>query len=257
VHEITTVCKHLGAKPGSCNDAIREAEEAGINCILDIGRLSLGGVKLLGKGWAGFVVAALLGNHPVALKVLNPAGRRVSLLGESVAALAAGLVGAAKKVLYPGVRILAYELAIGPLLGEYQPPSTSQAYMVLEHLLDKAYRLDAIGLRHNELARPEKQVIIDTCSGELEPYILDYESATWIGRASNLPQIVGGLPRTPLGRKCGIPLLLREKDLRSILRRYKQSQDPVERKALLRDILSQVKLICLEEGRDISPSPNT
>lgn len=221
VHEaVMTTCTWLGGSREHCSKLAREAQRAGILCIYDAGPIEVKGLHILGKGWAGFVAAALHRRGPVTVKFLKPGGRRVSLLAEAAAYLAAGVVGVAPRLYAATRRVLVMQLVDGPSLSRYEPRSLTEALRVLTRLLYKAYMLDMIGLRHNELARPGGQVLIARTRDE--PFIIDYESATWsTGRtAANLTQLLGGLPRTPLGRRCGIENSL--KRIRTYLRLYKR-----------------------------------
>jgi len=242
---LTGICWALG---GDCRKVVSEARKAGIDCILDYGEVVLrGGFRLVGKGWAGFVVAARHRGRVVALKALKPTGRRASLLGEGIAAYAAGLLGVMKQVLYIGEAILVYEYISGPPLAAYIPTTSIDAIRVARTLLRKAYLLDTAGLRHNELSRPGRQVIVEVAKGAPQPYIIDYESATWHrSPASNLTQLIGGLTRTPLGRVCGIDKLLAEGRLVEFLRRYRATKSLKEKKLLHNTITEMMVNKCVE-----------
>ena len=230
------VCGALGAR---CDRLAEELESLGIEAYLEAGSLELGGHRLLGKGWASIVFLARSKRWGiVAVKALRPGSRRRSMLPEAAAWLAASLAGAAPRLHAASLHALIYEPVKGPALGDYVPRGRAEALLVLRRLLYKAYMLDTIGLRHNELARPEGQVLVD--AEEAEPYIIDYDSATWSG-PGNLTQLIGGLPRTPLGRQCRIHP--GSEALRGPLRRYKQSgPDP----AAYHEIARLVTEACLQ-----------
>lgn len=210
------VCAALGA---GCPGLAEELERLGIEEFVEAGPVTLGGHRLLGKGWTSIVFLARSRRWGVvAVKALRPGSRRRSMLAEAVAWLAASLAGAAPRLYAVSPRALVYRPVLGPSLGLYVPGGRAEALLVLRRLLYKAYMLDTIGLRHNELARPENQVVIDTEKGA-EPYIIDYDAATWSG-PGNLTQLLGGLPRTPLGRLCSVTP--GEEELRAQLRVYKQ-----------------------------------
>ncbi len=212
---LSEVCVALGAR---CDRLAEELESLGIEAYLEAGPLELGGHRLLGKGWTSIVFLARSRRWgTVAVKALRPGSRRRSMLPEAAAWLAASLAGAAPRLHAATPHALVYEPVKGPALGDYEPGGRVEAVLVLRRLLYKAYMLDVIGLRHNELARPEGQVLV--VKEEAEPYIIDYDSATWSG-PGNLTQLIGGLPRTPLGRRCRIAP--GTEPLRGLLRRYKQ-----------------------------------
>jgi len=246
---LTTICRALGGDASLCNAVVEEVEDAGIDCLLDQGGIELwgAGIHVIGKGWAGIVLAARRGGQLAALKILNPSGRRRSLLAEGIAAYAASLLGAAKPVLHVGRYSLVYEMADGPTLGEYRPGSPREALDVVLRLTAKTYLLDRAGLRHNELARPEGHVVIDYAYSRPEPYIIDYESATWRSRgATNLSQLLGGLPRTSLGRYCGLEDVSRDSRLRQLLHRYKHAASDEERRAALAEVAGLLAARCTD-----------
>ena len=120
---------------------------------------------------------------------------------EAVAWAAAAAVGAAPRLIAWSPMIIVYQPVLGPMLSEYR--ERGMRLLVLDQLLVKAFVLDVIGLSHNELARPGGQVVVDCCSHVREPYIVDYDSATLPpSGASNLTQLLGGLPRVPLYSDC-------------------------------------------------------
>jgi predicted Ser/Thr protein kinase len=236
------ICLALGGSRLECSRLAEEAAASGIHCVLPIGRAHIAGHPVLGKGWAGVVLAVLHERGAAAAKLLHPRGRRRSLLAEAAAHTAAALLGVAPQLYASTPRVLVSQLVQGPPLGGYTPENRLEAAVVATRLLAKARRLDLAGLRHNELARPEEQVLVD--AETLEPYIVDYESATWGQPAGNLTQLVGGLPRTPLGRLCRVDRMLRE--LRPLLRRYKTGDQAAY--TLIRERLLKACLAAEEEA---------
>ncbi len=209
-----------------CRLLVKELETLGARSLVSYGPLKRQGVRLLGSGWTGNVfLVETDSNQLLAVKALKPGSRRASMLAEAAAWAAAAALGATPRMVYASRLLIAYEPALGPMLRDYMPGSRAEAALVARRLVEKAYALDAAGLRHNELARPEGQVVLDTRSPP-EPYIVDYDSATWGKGGRNLPQLIGGLHRTPLGRLCRAREVAEE--ARTLLKAYKRRPRALE-----------------------------
>lgn len=172
----------------------RELELLGVKRILVYGSMSVGGLRVLGKGWASVVVLVEAGKAGVvAAKMLHPRSRRLSLLREAAFLTATSWASISPQLYGFARRVILYEYINGVSLESYSPTSTDEKSLILRRLLWKARRLDRLGISHNELARPHRQVLVrgETC----EPYIIDFESATTHEKPSNLTQLIGGLAR--------------------------------------------------------------
>ena len=201
-----------------CTLLIESLEAEGIKAVISYGRLCLDCCCILGRGWAGTVFLALHRSYGlVAVKALRPGSRRRTMLPEAMAWGVAAAVGAAPPLLAATTLYILYKPVIGPQLGEYKPRNWQDSLRVASILLDKLWLLDRVGVRHTELARPGDHVIID--SESLEPFIIDYDSATLGKTGYNLPQFLGGAHRTPLFKDCKGK---RVGALRETLRAYKR-----------------------------------
>jgi putative serine/threonine protein kinase len=212
--------------PGSriCDLVVSELERLGLRYI-PYGPVEVGGsgLRLLGKGWAGNVFLAHSKQYGiVAVKALRPGSRRQSMAWEATAWAAASELRVAPQLLAWSRVLIAYKPVIGPLLSDYKAEQ-GEALAVLDTLMVKVFLLDLIGLANNELARPGGQVVLDTCGhNPPEPFIVDYDSATYSRKPSNLTQLLGGLHRIPLYQRCRpLPRILREP-----LAAYKTSHTP-------------------------------
>jgi putative serine/threonine protein kinase len=209
-----------------CEAVIDELRAASIDAIVDSGRVVVEGVHVLGKGWSSIVLLALRRGELVAVKVLRQDSRRRSLLWEAVAWSIAAQLGVAPPVYYASRWILVTKAIMGPTLGEYRPRSCWEGWLVVRRLIVKAWLLDRVGILHNELARPGKQVVLEGS----EPYIVDYESSTPARpgtRRTNLAQLVGGLKRYEWARRAAPGL--GSEHVAAVLRRYKSDRArPVE-----------------------------
>ncbi|KSW11755.1 hypothetical protein CF15_02795 [Pyrodictium occultum] len=209
--------------PGSrlCRELLEELEEAGVTHYVNAGRIRLpGGYQLLGRGWAGNVFLAIWRGRVAAVKALHPQSRRSTILWEAAAWAAAAWLGAAPRLYTAGRLYLVADAVLGPRLDEVNEIGCGAARHLIRRLIWKAYRLDRLGLRHGELARPGGQVLIDEKS--LEPYIVDYDSSTLSRKPGNLTQLLAGLRRLSLTRRC-TRLSGSGEELREALRSYKQA----------------------------------
>lgn len=62
---------------------------------------------------------------------------------------------------------------------------------VVLKIIDKAHKLDVIGISHNELSRAQKHIIVEKKT--YEPIIIDFGSATYNTNSSNLTQVASYL----------------------------------------------------------------
>jgi len=163
---------------------------------LGIGSLVLGGphvidgVPVLGKGHVGVVLAALLGGRRVALKVRRVDADRPSLEAEAARLGVANRVSVGPGLLGVSRNFMVMELVEGEYLvdwvGGLGPSDGGILRRVLKGLLEKARRLDVVGLDHGELVRAHRHVIV--AGGE--PRIIDFESASTSRRCANVTSIV-------------------------------------------------------------------
>ncbi len=214
----------------SCSTLIEHLEDIGIEAVLSYGRRRLNKYKVLGIGWASIVVMALWKGSPVAVKILRIDSRRKSLLWEGLLASIAASHDVAPRVHYYSRYAVIQEPILGPNLGEYNAKDCWIAWNMLRRLLLKARILDILGIRHNELARPEKQILLK----RNEPYIIDYESATLSKIPHNLTQLIGGLTRLDWIKKV-FPGII-EIRTRQLLRQYKQTPNQIVFEEILHNL---------------------
>jgi len=168
---------------------LRELRRMGVEALEIRGRHRVGGVQVLGKGHVGVVVAARVDGAAAALKIRRVDAGRRSLTAEAWNLEAANRVSVGPRLLRASANFLLMELIEGEYLpdwvGGLDPSEGSRLRRVLRHLLDKARRLDRIGLDHGELSRAHRHVIV---AGE-EPRIIDFESASAGRRVANVTSI--------------------------------------------------------------------
>jgi putative serine/threonine protein kinase len=162
---------------------------------LGVVSLELGGrhrifeAPVLGKGHVGVVLKARLEKGSAALKIRRTDANKASLVSEAENLAKANRVSVGPRLLDVSDNFLLMELIEGEYLADWvqriQPPDIDRLYHVLRLLIEKARRLDLIGLDHGELSRAHRHVII----AEDEPRIVDFESAGIGRRVANITSI--------------------------------------------------------------------
>lgn len=192
-----------------------QLSSAGVEAFCDLpgGTAIPGGPRVIGKGHAGVVLAALTIWGPAAVKVLRLDSKRESLEWEARLQSEASRAGAAPRVYAWSDWFMVSELVEGPRLGDLRDPRGLPAGPVVESL--KAARaLDAAGILHHEIHRPWENVILTGSAA----VIVDYESA---GRGcGNVAKILSGLAAADPRLAALIPRV------RGLLRSYKRSGCP-------------------------------
>ncbi|MET1127930.1 MAG: hypothetical protein ABWW70_01245 [Thermoproteota archaeon] len=221
----------------ACAQILASIKRLGVKKYLPCGSTRVGDLRVLGRGWAGVVFAGLTEEGEiVAVKALHTRSRRKSALREAVLWYAAGVANVAPNVLAISDKAFSYKLIDGVPLLSYEPRGCRELRFLVAKLLWKAHILDKIWIRHNELARPHKQVIVER--GTAEPYIIDYDSATISECPSNITQLLGGLFSLRQVRECINHLHPAENpDVRELLRRYKDTCSSEPLKTLLEHVL--------------------
>ncbi|RLG89384.1 MAG: hypothetical protein DRO15_00540 [Thermoprotei archaeon] len=184
------------ATPEECNRRIEELRREGVKHILSMGKTKIGRISVLGKGHAGIISAALLENGKViAVKIRRFDSKRKSLEREAILQYLAALVNVAPTVYAFSRNFIMMEIIQGITLGEYLETKYCEnnehdIFLVTRSLIKKAFILDCIGIEHLELSNPRKQVMVQDYDPE-KVFILDYESAKYTPRASNVTSIIG------------------------------------------------------------------
>jgi len=161
----------------------------GVEYILSEGGSSIGGVRVLGKGYRSIVILVETGSGLAAAKIRRVDSTREGLIHEARMLKLANTVSVGPRL---------YGFTDDVILMEYIPGSNILDWISSEDdlgriryaariLLGQAYRLDRIGLDHGELSRAERHVIVKPRG---EPVIVDFESASVYRRPRNLTSIV-------------------------------------------------------------------
>ncbi len=230
-----SLCERINC-PGSYVDSILgQLSKLGVEAILSNGAIEFMGIKLLGKGQNGLVFKCLVGNDYYACKIRRFDSPRPNLLGEGIYLGLANSVGVGPRLINYSSDVLIMELVDGvPMQRFVITASPTELRAVLKELLWQCRRLDSIGLAHNELSRPQDHVIIS--GGRV--FIIDFESASLGGKASNVAQVLNALimgrgfvqDRVKSVMGVGIDLGM----LRSAIRRYKSTRSDEDFMKILR-----------------------
>ena len=229
---------------------IRELQDLGIREILLEGeKRIIDDLKVLGKGYEAVVVKAKDRNgRIVALKI-----RRVdypkSMVKEAEITKIASKENIAPKIYAYTDNIIVREYIEGKILVDWvKKASENEIRKIIFKIIEKAYKLDKLGINHKELSRAPKHIII---TEEMEPYIIDFGAASKSDKPKNLTSITQYLliRKGEIQEKIRKALNLTEKDIEqiiSILREYKKAKTPNEKekayKGLLQYLQSKIKL---------------
>ena len=204
---------------------LRELRGLGVETVEMRGPHMIGKVHVLGKGHVGVVVAARVGGRLVALKIRRVDADRESLSAEAEYLKIANGVSVGPQLFASSGNFLVMEFIDGEYLvnwvGGLEHSGEGRLRHVIRRLLDKARRLDGVGLDHGELSRAHRHVIL---AGD-EPRIIDFESASTVRRVANVTSIAHYIYFNRYMRSMveGAIPVPEENDLIEALRRYKGS----------------------------------
>ncbi len=169
---------------------IKELKELGVQVLIFTGQKRVMDVPVLGKGYVGIVVGAMMGRQRVALKIRRTDANRTSMQHEAEMLRKANAVHVAPNLIDVTEDFLVMELVEGRLLPkwieEVKENPESRIRCVLQAVLEQCWRLDKAGLDHGELSRTPKHIIVDT---DDKPFIVDFEAASIMRRVSNVTSI--------------------------------------------------------------------
>ena len=193
------------------------------------GPVELGGIRVLGKGYAGVVVAARMRGREVALKIRRTDSPRRGMAHEASMLRAANAAGAGPRLISHSRNFIAMELVRGEPVGRWAASlrgrgSAAAFRGMARGTLEACRRLDEAGLDHGELSRITKHVIVSGAG----PVIIDFEGASRRRRASNVTSAaqslyVGSGIARDAARVCRVPPRDR---IIGALREYRRDQSP-------------------------------
>ncbi|UCH57591.1 MAG: serine/threonine protein kinase [Candidatus Bathyarchaeota archaeon] len=191
-------------------ERLGELRGLGVMAVELRGRHMVEGVPVLGKGHVGVVLAARVGGRPAALKVRRVDSNRGTLEKEAEHLRVANGVSVGPRLIDVSWNFLLMELIEGEYLvdwvGGLGPEDVVILGRVIEDLLDRAHRLDLVGLDHGELSSAHRHVMV---AGGV-PRIIDFESASTGRRCSNVTSVTQYLffnrrMQERVGRVLGLP----------------------------------------------------
>jgi len=146
------------------------------------------GVPVLGKGFVGIVVIALLNGQRVAVKIRRMDADRADLLHEAAMITRANSVGVAPKLVAASKNFLLMQLIDGELLPNWLKKNKDKAAVnqVLAEVLEQCFKLDEAGLDHGELSKAPKHLLVDR-SGKA--FIVDFETSSVTRRVANVTAV--------------------------------------------------------------------
>lgn len=205
---------------------LKELRILGVEALELRGRHKIGEVPVLGKGHVGVVVAARTsGATSAALKIRRIDADRDSFAVEADNLRMANDVSVGPRLIGSSLNFLLMELIEGDYLpdwvGGLGPSEECLLRHVIRLLLDKARRLDSVGLDHGELNRAHRHVIVTRD----EPRIIDFESASTGRSVANVTSVAHYVffNRQMMAKVDGLLLTPEREALIEALRRYKWS----------------------------------
>ena len=187
-----------------------ELRGLGVEAVELQGHHAINGVPVLGKGHVGVVLAARASGRLVALKVRRVDADRETLEREAEYLRVANGVSVGPRLFGVSRNFLLMELIEGEYLvdwvGDLEPDDARVLRRVIGELLDRAHRLDIVGLDHGELSSAHRHVMV---AGGV-PRIIDFESASTGRRCSNVTSVAHYLffnrrMRERVGSVLGLP----------------------------------------------------
>ena len=169
---------------------VEELRCHGVSALEFSGKASVYGVQLpvLGKGFVGVVVIAILNGKRLAVKIRRTDADRANLLHEADMLSKANSASVGPKLFGASRNFLLMEFIDGELLPDWleENKDTAGARRVLGEVLEQCFRLDEAGLDHGELSKAPKHVIVDRA---LKPWIVDFETSSVGRRPANVSAI--------------------------------------------------------------------
>jgi len=203
---------------------IKELKALGVESISFQGKLQVGTISILGKGYVGIVVLGKIGRKEVAVKIRRNDSPRKNLKREAELLKITNQSNVGPKLVGFSKNFLVMEYLEGEKIGDWvaslkKRGSSSQLKTIIKKILEDCYKLDRIGLDHGELSHIVKHVIVGN-----KTTIIDFESSSMDRKVSNVTSatqalcIGSGISKI-IGRVYKIP---KKQKMISVLRRYKR-----------------------------------
>ena len=205
---------------------INELEDLGVESISFQGKLEIGTISILGKGYVGVVVLGKIGRKKVAVKIRRNDSPRENLKKEAELLKIINKHRIGPKLVAFSKNFLVMEYLDGEKIGNWvnglkKKEGSSQLKLIIKKILEDCYSLDRIGLDHGELSNLTKHVIVGK-----KTTIIDFESSSMNRKVSNVTSatqalcIGSGISKI-IGHVYKIP---KKQKMITVLRRYKQEE---------------------------------
>ncbi len=167
---------------------IKELEKHGVTAIEFAGKALAFNMPVLGKGYVGIVVTALVKGVKVALKMRRVDSDRQGLEQEAELLFKANQTRVGPKFLDVSKNFLLMQLVDGELLAFWLDTHREKELVrrVLVDILEQCWRLDEVGLDHGELSKAPKHLLVDKTS---KPFIVDFETASIKRKVANVTAV--------------------------------------------------------------------
>ena len=218
---------------------INELEDLGVEGISFQGKLEIGTISILGKGYVGVVVLGKIGRKKVAVKIRRNDSPRKNLKKEAELLEIINNHKIGPKLVCFSKNFLVMEYLDGEKIADWvvelKKGDSSRLKITIKKILEDCYSLDRIGLDHGELSNLSKHVIVGK-----KTTIIDFESSSMNRKVSNVTSatqalcIGSGIAKI-IGRIHKIP---KKQKLITALRRYKRE----ETRDSFENLLSVLKL---------------
>ena len=219
---------------------IKELMALGVESISFQGKLEIGTISVLGKGYVGIVVLGKIGRKKVAVKIRRNDSPRKNLKKEAELLKIINEYKIGPKLVAFSKNFLVMEYLDGEKIGDWvvdlkKKGGSSRLKTIIKKILEDCYRLDRIGLDHGELSNLSKHVIIGK-----RITIIDFESSSMNRKVSNVTSatqalcIGSGISKI-ISHVYRIP---KKQKMITVLRRYKQE----ETRDSFENLLSVLKL---------------
>jgi len=216
---------------------IDELKMLGVEAVEFGGKASAFTLPVLGKGYVGIVVTALVCGERFALKMQRVDSDRESLEREAELLAKANSVGVGPKLVGVTKHLLLMALVDGDLLEvwlkSHKKPDLVRE--VLADILEQCWRMDEIRLDHGELSKAPKHIIMDMSD---KPFIVDFETASTVRNASNVTSVCQFLFQGNSDVCKGIAQVIGERNRASLtaaLKNYRKNRS----RATFEDLLNQ------------------
>jgi len=219
---------------------IKELMALGVESVSFQGKLEIGTISILGKGYVGIVVLGKIGRKKVAVKIRRNDSPRKNLKKEAKLLKIINEHKIGPKLVAFSKNFLVMEYLDGEKIGDWvidlkKKGGSSRLKTIIKKILEDCFRLDRIGLDHGELSNLSKHVIIGK-----KITIIDFESSSMNRKVSNVTSatqalcIGSGISKI-ISHVYRIP---KKQKMITVLRRYKQE----ETRDSFENLLSVLKL---------------